>query len=91
MGVIYKNDISYGGSSSSGGQGVQVSSLPTPPSIEYANKIYQYIGTTDSNYTNGYFYKCVENNGTYIWQQIPVAPADVNFSVRDETLVITTA
>jgi len=29
---------------------------------ELVGKIYQYIGTTDANYTNGYFYKCVANS-----------------------------
>ena len=28
-------------------------------SQDEANKIYEYVGTTDANYTNGYFYKCV--------------------------------
>ena len=37
-------------------------------------KIVQYVGTTNSSYTNGYFYKCVEdseNSGSYIWVQAP--------------------
>lgn len=36
---------------------VQVESLPTASAQEEGN-IYQYIGETDTNYTNGYFYKC---------------------------------
>ena len=91
MGVIYKNGISYGGGSSSGGdsQVIQVSSLPTP-SADYVDKIYQYIGATDANYTNGYFYKCVNDDGTYVWQSIQVSPADVNFSIRNGALIIAT-
>lgn len=39
-------------------------------SEDYLGKIIQYIGTTNQNYTNGYFYKCVYNNGTYNWENI---------------------
>ena len=93
MGVIYKNGIPYGGGGSSEGdsQVIQVTSLPTP-SIEYIDKIYQYIGTTDTNYTNGYFYKCVydNDNSEYVWQTVQVSPADVKFSIKDSTLIIST-
>lgn len=37
----------------------QVDSLPTAGASQ-EGKIYQYIGATDQNYTNGYFYKCTE-------------------------------
>lgn len=37
---------------------IQVKSLPTA-SAEELNNIYQYVGETDVNYTNGYFYKCI--------------------------------
>lgn len=49
--------------------GSQISTIPTA-SEDYENVIYQYIGETDSTYTNGYFYKCIEdpdNAGEYIW------------------------
>lgn len=49
--------------------GNQVDTIPTASS-SYENKIVQYIGDTDSTYTNGYFYKCIEdpeNEGEYIW------------------------
>ena len=49
--------------------GSQISTIPTA-SEDYENVIYQYIGDTDSTYTNGYFYKCIEdpeNEGEYIW------------------------
>lgn len=49
----------------------QVTTLPTA-SAANLNKIYQYIGTTDANYTNGYFYKCVNDNGTYKWIEVTV-------------------
>lgn len=42
-------------------------------------KIVQYVGTTDANYTNGYFYKCVSDGGnpaTYSWSRIDVQPSN---------------
>lgn len=56
---------------------VQRSALPQA-SEEEVGKIYQYVGTTDANYTNGYFYKCVsdgQNPATYSWSQVDVQPA----------------
>lgn len=50
---------------------VQKIEMPTADS-SYLNKIYQYIGTTDANYTNGLFYKCVTNGGQYTWEQCDV-------------------
>lgn len=49
----------------------QVSSLPTA-SASLVGTIYQFIGTTTVDYTNGYFYECVESSetaGTYLWTQ----------------------
>lgn len=57
----------------------QVSTLPTA-SIDLLGKILQYVGVTDSNYTNGYFYKCVsdeEATPTYSWEQIDIQPGFV--------------
>lgn len=56
---------------------IQVSALPTA-SADELGKIYQFIGTTDSTYTNGYFYKCVSDGAltpTYSWSRIDVQPA----------------
>lgn len=56
---------------------VQVSALPTASEDEVGN-IYQFVGTTDANYTNGYFYKCVSDGqdpATYSWTQTDVQPA----------------
>lgn len=53
---------------------IQVSTMPTASATEEGN-IYQYIGTTNANYTNGYFYKCVsdgQNPVTYSWTAIQV-------------------
>ena len=51
---------------------MQYSTMPVAGAT-YANKIVQFTGITDV-YTNGYFYKCVENNGTYSWEQTNVQP-----------------
>lgn len=56
---------------------VQYSTMPTPASTNEGD-IVQFTGTTDANYTNGYFYKCVsdgQNPATYSWTQVNVQPA----------------
>lgn len=50
---------------------IQYSTVPTAAS-SLVGKIIQYIGATDSSYTNGYFYKCINNGGTYTWENIDV-------------------
>jgi len=55
----------------------QVSTLPTA-SVDELGNIYQFIGTTDANYTNGYFYECVSDGQatpTYSWTQKAVQPS----------------
>ena len=47
----------------------QVTTLPVASSAN-VGQIYQYIGTTTSDYTNGYFYKCVLDNGAYVWNNV---------------------
>lgn len=46
---------------------------------DYYNKIFQYIGTANANYTNGYFYKCERSgtspNYTYSWVRTDVQPS----------------
>lgn len=44
----------------------QYDTMPTPSSSN-EGQILQYIGTTTSNYTNGYFYECINDNGVYKW------------------------
>lgn len=51
---------------------VQVSSLPTAGSA-LEGQIYQFVGATDSTYTNGHFYKCVSDGqdpATYLWEEV---------------------
>lgn len=55
---------------------VQRSVMPQASEDEEGN-IYQFVGTTDATYTNGYFYKCVSDGGnpaTYSWERTDVQP-----------------
>lgn len=52
---------------------------------DYLNKIVQFTGTTDSTYTNGYFYKCVSNGQqepTYSWEQTNVQDMPSNDNIN---------
>lgn len=46
---------------------MQFTSMPTA-SEDNVGVIVQYVGSTTASYTNGYFYKCVEENSSYSWQ-----------------------
>lgn len=55
--------------------------LPTANSY-YLGKVYQYTGTTNANYTHGYFYQCVSDGAvspTYSWERINVQPGTVDY------------
>ncbi len=59
------------------GQEIQVSEMPTAAEA-LVGTIVQFVGTTDSTYTNGYFYECVsdgESTPTYSWTQKNVQPS----------------
>lgn len=58
----------------SGGQTIQYDELPAASS-SLEGKIYQYTGATNLLYTNGYFYECVNDGGTYKWVQTNVQPS----------------
>ncbi len=49
---------------------MQYDTMPTASSSNIG-KIIQYIGTTGT-YTNGYFYKCVNNSDSYSWSVVDV-------------------
>lgn len=56
---------------------IQYSTMPTA-SADNLGDIVQFTGTTDANYTNGYFYQCVSDGqepATYSWTQTNVQPA----------------
>lgn len=55
----------------------QVKTFPVA-SADYEGQILQYVGVTDSTYTNGYFYKCTAQGTspeTYAWVQTDTQPA----------------
>ena len=52
----------------------QFTVLPTPDATN-VGAILQYVGPTDANYTNGYFYECVLDSGVYSWVQKNVQPS----------------
>ena len=57
------------GSGGSGGDSIQVDTMPTP-SISNVGDIVEYVGVTDANYKNGLFYMCVSDGqdpATYSW------------------------
>lgn len=56
------------------GQTIQYDELPAASS-SLAGKIYQYTGVTNIQYTNGYFYECVNDGGTYKWVQTNTQPS----------------
>ena len=49
------------------GQTIQFPAMPTA-SADYLGRVIQYVGTTTSTYTNGYFYRCVASGSSYVWQ-----------------------
>jgi len=68
----------------SGGSGetIQVTKMPTAVAA-FENRILQFVGETDSTYTNGYFYKCTEvDTDTYVWVQKNVQPGDNNVNSK---------
>lgn len=69
----------------SGGQTIQVESMPLATESDLG-KVLQYIGATDLNYTNGYFYKCVYKNSSYLWEQQNVQPDSEGQTIQVETM-----
>jgi len=65
---------------------IQVATLPTASSSN-VGVIYQYIGNTTDDYTNGYFYQCIADMSVspiqYSWVAIPVMEASNADSVVD--------
>lgn len=72
------------GGGGGGGQHIQVDALPEA-SLQYKDKIVQYVGASTETLTNGYFYKCVEHTETegetitvtYSWDNVKVQPSTV--------------
>lgn len=71
QGVIGENELSI---LTDVDEAIQVDIMPTA-SADELGKVYQFIGTTDANYTHGYFYECVSDGqtpATYSWSNIQV-------------------
>ena len=76
------------------GETIQFAIIP-PARAENEGQIIQYTGATDSNYTNGYFYKCTSDGATvptYDWVNINVQnggsePIMVDYSDSDATKI----
>lgn len=53
---------------------VELSQIETLPAATSDNegRIYQYVGATTANYTNGFFYKCTNTEGVYSWKVVNV-------------------
>ncbi len=47
----------------------QYSIMPSAGS-DYLDRIVQYVGVTDTNYTTGYFYQCVYEDSEYKWVSV---------------------
>lgn len=61
----------------------------TPASVNYLGKIMQYTGTTDANYTNGYFYKATGTVVTTPQSLIAnnIDPNDVSVTIDVDNLI----
>lgn len=53
---------------------IQFSLMPAA-SADLVGRIVEYVGSTTSTYTHGYFYECVNDGGTYSWEQTNVQPS----------------
>lgn len=66
--ITYDDGTDYdAGEIKAEGQTIQRNVLPTASADELGN-IYQYIGATTADYTNGYFYQCVADGAGYKWE-----------------------
>lgn len=52
------------------GESIQVEVMPEA-SEDKLGKVYQYIGITNSLFTQGFFYVCKYVNESYLWQYLP--------------------
>lgn len=70
---------------------MQLTTMPTATAT-YAGKVYQYVGTTDANFTKGYFYTSVQNGLVYEWVAVDTQSRDTTSThVRQDELRITSA
>lgn len=76
--------LSNGNSIDCGNVLPQYDTMPTPSSSN-VGQILQYIGTTTSNYTNGYFYECINDGGVYKWVEKSVQDSYTKIEIGDLT------
>ena len=62
----------------------QFTTLPTA-SADNVGEVVQYIGASDATYTHNYFYECIEDSGTYSWNQTNVQP---DYNTNDYTALL---
>lgn len=69
---------------------MQFSTIPTADSTT-VGKIIQYTGTTNANYTNGYFYIGTTDGTNYSWSRIDIQPAPdmSNYIAKNNTTSFT--
>lgn len=60
----------------------QFSTMPTP-SATYLGQFAQYVGVTNSNYTEGYFYKCVLDGSDYKWTSVDQSSPE--YTIKKDT------
>ena len=70
------------------GQSIQIATMPTASSA-LMGKVFQFIGTTDSNYTHWYFYEVEEDSSvtpaTYSWTEVKTQSVDAESVTYDNT------
>ena len=86
MSVIYKDGQFYGGNNSIE-EPVKVEVMPTAD-ISLVGEVLMYVGETDSNYTNCYWYKCVSDTSTtpatYSWVNVEVQNGTVSMELTQQ-------
>lgn len=64
------------------GDTVQYATLPTA-SADNVGQIVQYVGVDTSTLTNGFFYICANDSGTYKWEEKPVSENTEGHTIVD--------
>ncbi len=60
---------------------MQYSEIPAA-SIEMEGKVIQYTGETNGKFSNGYFYRCVNNlNNSYVWVRVDTQPSNETYTL----------
>ena len=63
---------------------IQYQTMPEP-SEEFSGQIVQYIGESNENYTNGYFYSCYIVNNIPQWKEVVIQAIEVADSVSESS------